>query len=401
MPYARNARTHSEAQLQQIAESIRQFGFNGAILIDQEGSILAGHGRVLAAQKLGISHLPVIVVSHLNEVQKRAFRLADNQLALNAGWDEELLSSELKALAEQNMNLEVTGFDDEELKRLLAKLESESDLDPDEAPEAEPDVVSHSGDLWIAGTHRILCADGTKVQDLERLLVQPSDMVFTDFPYNVAYEGKTARKLTLVNDDLGTGFSEFLQSACRALLKVNNGAVYLCMSSGELHRLYSAFTEAGGHWSTFIIWAKNPFTLGRSNYQRQFEPILYGWREGHSHYWCGKRDQGDVWMIDKPFRNDIHPTMKPVELVERAIRNSSRAGEIVLDPFAGSGSTLIACQRTGRAARLIEIDPRYVDVIVRRWQEYTGQAACLEGDGRTFAEVSQSGLSARDEKEAA
>jgi DNA modification methylase len=283
----------------------------------------------------------------------------------------------------------------------LAKLESENDIDPDDAPEAEPDVVTQSGDLWIAGTHRILCGDGTKVKDLERLLDKPSDMVFTDFPYNVAYEGKTARKLTLANDDLGTGFSEFLQSACRALLTVNNGTMYLCMSSSELHRLYSAFTEAGGHWSTFIIWGKNAFTLGRSNYQRQYEPILYGWREGHKHYWCGKRDQGDLWMVDKPFRNDVHPTMKPVELVERAIRNSSRAGEIVLDAYAGSGSTLIACQRTGRAARLVEIDPRYVDVIVRRWQEYTGQATRLEGDGRTFAELSQARLSAREQKEAA
>jgi len=203
----------------------------------------------------------------------------------------------------------------------------------------------------------------------------------------VDYSGKGPTKMKLINDNLGSEFGEFLLAACRGMLDVCHGPLYICMSSGELHRLYSAFTESGGHWSTFIIWAKNAFTLGRSDYQRQFEPILYGWPEGRKHYWCGARDQGDLWHIDRRQVNDLHPTMKPVELIERAVGNSSRRGEVVLDPFAGSGSTAIACERLGRQARMVEIDPRFVDVIVKRWQAFTAQQACLVGDGRTFTEV--------------
>jgi DNA modification methylase len=203
----------------------------------------------------------------------------------------------------------------------------------------------------------------------------------------VDYSGKRPDRMTITNDNLGAEFGNFLQAACRSMLSVSAGPLYLCMSSSELHRLYAAFTEAGGHWSTYIIWAKSLFTLGRSDYQRQYEPMLYGWREGAKHFWCGARDQGDVWLVDKPRVNDLHPTMKPVELVERAIENSSRKSDVVLDPFAGSGTTAIACERTGRQARLIEIDPRYSDVTVRRWQAYTGQIAYLQPGGRCFEEV--------------
>ncbi len=186
-----------------------------------------------------------------------------------------------------------------------------------------------------------------------------------------------------------SGFGAFLTEVCTNLLTSSRGAIYICMSSSELATLQSAFTAAGGHWSTFVIWAKNAFTLGRSDYQRQYEPILYGWKAGARHFWCGDRDQGDVWSVAKPAVNDLHPTMKPVELVERAIRNSSRGGELVLDAFAGSGSTLIACERLQRRARLIELEPKYVDVIVRRWQEFTGRSAVLASEGRSFAEISQ------------
>ena len=242
------------------------------------------------------------------------------------------------------------------------------------------------------GSHRVLCGDGTSLEDLHRVLEdKPCDLVFTDPPYNVDYAGKTASQLTLQNDNLGDGFGDFLEAACRAMLAVSQGPLYICMSSGELHRLYAAFTSSGGHWSTYIIWAKNTFTLGRSDYQRQYEPLLYGWREGEKHFWCGARNQGDVWMIDKPRVNDLHPTMKPVELVERAVENSSRPGALVLDPFAGSGSTAIACERTGRQARLVEIDPRYVYVIVQRWQTYTGQEAHREQDGLSFDEIAHAG----------
>ena len=191
----------------------------------------------------------------------------------------------------------------------------------------------------------------------------------------------------ILNDNLGDGFEAFLTDACTNLVSVTKGAIYIAMSSSELHTLQRAFTAAGGKWSTFVIWAKHAFTLGRADYQRQYEPILYGWRDGAEHYWCGARDQGDVWFFDKPARNDLHPTMKPVALVERAIRNSSKARDIVLDPFGGSGSTLIAAEKTGRQARLVELDPAYCDVIVQRWQRFSGRAATLDGDGRSFDEL--------------
>ena len=207
-------------------------------------------------------------------------------------------------------------------------------------------------------------------------------MVFTDPPYNVDYGNSAKDKMRgkdrrIMNDNLGDGFERFLYDACVNMLTVCKGALYICMSSSELHTLQKAFTEAGGKWSTFVIWAKNTFTLGRADYQRQYEPILYGWKQGTEHYWCGARDQGDVWFVNKPVKNDLHPTMKPVELVERAIHNSSKSRDIVLDCFGGSGTTLIACEKLTRSARLIEMDPKFCDVIVSRWEEYTGKKAKL------------------------
>ncbi len=253
-------------------------------------------------------------------------------------------------------------------------------------PQIPAAPVTRPCDTWLLGPHRVHCGDATQEASFRRLLAgEHADMVFTDPPYNVAYNGSGR---TIANDDLGGHFGEFLGKCCSNMLNAVEGAVYICMSSSELHTLYQAFTDAGGHWSTFIIWAKNTFTLGRSDYQRQFEPILYGWPEGRQHYWCGERNQGDVWFVDKPVVNDLHPTMKPVELVERAILNSSKRNQIVLDPFGGSGSTLIGAERTGRRARLLELDARYVDVIVRRWQEFSRKSATHEADGRTFDAIS-------------
>jgi DNA modification methylase len=388
IPYARNARLHSEAQVAQIAASIAEFGFNNPVLAGADGGIIAGHARVLAARKLGHTQIPVIVLGHLTENQKRAFVLADNKLALNAGWDFEMLRVELEALAAQNFELRLTGFDELELAEVMAQETSKGPLDPDAVPELESEPVSRTGDLWTLGRHRVLCGDGTRSEELAKVLDGKScDLVFTDPPYNVDYSGKGPDKMKLANDNLGLEFKTFLRSACDALLAVAKGPVYICMSSSELATLQSAFGDAGGHWSTWIIWTKNTFTLGHSDYQRQYEPILYGWREGTKHYWCGDRDQSDVWLVDKPVRNDLHPTMKPVDLVARAIRNSSRPGNVVLDPFGGAGSTLISCDNLERKARLIEIDPRYVDVSVRRWQRYTGSKALLESDGRSFDEI--------------
>lgn len=396
IPYARNSRTHSDAQVAQIAASIREFGWTNPVLVDGENGIIAGHGRVLAARKLGFEQVPVIELAHLTESQKRAYVLADNKLAENAGWDDELLRIELEALQAAGFDLSLTGFAEDELAALMAELAGNEGLTDDDAvPEVTEDPVSQPGDVWLLGEHRVLCGDATDPVALETLMGSDlADMAFTDPPYNVNYANTAKDKQRgthrpILNDNLGEGFAGFLSAACANLLAYSKGAVYIAMSSSELDTLQLAFRGAGGKWSTFIIWAKNTFTLGRADYQRQYEPILYGWRDGVDHFWCGDRDQGDVWFINKPVKNDLHPTMKPVELVERAIRNSSKTRDIVLDLFGGSGTTLIAAEKTQRRARLVELDPKYVDVIVKRWQEYTGKKASRQSDGLAFDEVAQ------------
>ena len=395
IPHARNARTHSETQVAQIAGSIAEFGFVNPVLVGDDGVIVAGHGRILAARQLGLAEVPVIVLAHLTPTQRRALMIADNQIATNAGWNEEMLAMELAALKDEAFDLELLGFDEADIDRLLAGTLEETD-DPDQAPEPPIDPISRPGDIWICGEHRVLCGDATVLSDVEALLGgELADMTFCDPPYNVNYANSAKDKMrgknrAILNDALGENFGAFLYDASVNILSVTKGAVYICMSSSELDTLQKAFREAGGKWSTFVIWAKNTFTLGRADYQRQYEPILYGWKDGADHYWCGARDQGDVWSIDKPHKNDLHPTMKPVSLVERAIRNSSKSRDIVLDPFGGSGTTLIAAERAGRRARLIELDPKYVDVIVQRWQETTGGSATLHADGRPFSGESES-----------
>ena len=395
IPYARNARTHSAEQVAQVAASIAEFGWTNPILAGADGIVIAGHARLLAARKLGMTEVPVIVLDHLTESQRRALVLADNRLALNAGWDEEMLRVEMAALDEDGFNLELVGFTDEEIEGLLRDPEevNAGNTDDDAVPETPETAITVPGEVWILGAHRLLCGDATQMGDVEKVLAGGlADMVFCDPPYNVNYGATMKDKLRgkkrkIANDDLGQDFEQFLRDACVNILAVTKGAVYICMSSSELHTLQKAFREAGGHWSTFVIWAKNTFTMGRSDYQRQYEPMLYGWKEGTDHFWCGARDQGDVWFVKKPVANDLHPTMKPVELVERAVGNSSKSRDTVLDPFGGSGSTLIACEKVGRQARLIELEPKYCDVIIRRWQEFTGKEASLDGDGRSFAAV--------------
>ena len=392
LPYARNARTHSEAQVVQIAASIKEFGFTNPILAGADGVIVAGHGRLAAAQHLGLESVPVIVLDHLSATQRRALVLADNRIAANAGWDEELLKLEIAELDEADFNLDLMGFGDEELERLLNGDGDTTGLTEDDAvPDVPTDPVSNTGDVWVLGQHRLLCGDSTVLSDVERLMNgQLADMAFTDPPYNVDYGNNAKDKMRgkdrrIMNDALGDGFYKFLYDACVNLLVVTKGACYVCMSSSELHTLQKAWLDAGGKWSTFVIWAKNTFTLGRADYQRQYEPILYGWKEGAKHFWCGDRDQSDIWNYKKPHVNDLHPTMKPVELVERAIKNSSKTRDIVIDLFGGSGTTLIACEKTNRQARLMEMDPKYVDVIVKRWEDFTGLKATRESDGSAFA----------------
>jgi DNA modification methylase len=396
VPYARNPRTHSRQQVAQIAASIRQFGFTNPILADANGHVIAGHGRLLAASQLGLQDVPVAVLAHLTEAQQRAYVIADNQLALNAGWDRELLALELGELQKLNFDISLTGFDQDEIDRILEELVTPQDglNDGDGAPPLPSEAVTQPGDLWCLGEHRILNGDAQVTENYARLMRgENAEMVFTDPPYNVNYVqagpvgNGSAEGRQILNDNLGLEFVGFLESVCAQLVSHTKGAIYICMSSSELHTLQRAFVESGGHWSTFIIWAKNAFSLGRADYQRQYEPILYGWPKGNNHYWCGDRDQGDVWFIDRVPRNDLHPTMKPLALVQKALENSCKSGDIVLDPFSGSGTTLIACETLRRRGRLMELDPKYVDVAVRRWQSFTGAAAIRESDSRSFDQI--------------
>ena len=402
LPYARNARTHSDDQVAQIAASIAEFGFTNPILAGSDGVIVAGHGRLAAAQKLGLEVVPVVVLDHLSPTQRRALVIADNRIAENAGWDDAMLRIEIAALQDDDFDVSLTGFDADALAELMAGHEpdGEGETDDDAVPEVSETPVSRPGDVWVLGGHRLLCGDSTVAESYDRVLDgKPVDMVFTDPPYNVNYANSAKDKMrgkdrAILNDNLGDGFYDFLLAALTPTIAHCRGGIYVAMSSSELDVLQAAFRAAGGKWSTFIIWAKNTFTLGRADYQRQYEPILYGWPEGAQRHWCGDRDQGDVWNIKKPQKNDLHPTMKPVELVERAIRNSSRPGNVVLDPFGGSGTTLIAAEKSGRLARLIELDPKYADVIVRRWQEWTGKQATRESDGALFDDQAASDSSA-------
>ncbi|MFN3347405.1 DNA modification methylase [Pseudorhodoplanes sp.] len=379
--YARNPRRNDHV-VDRMCSAITEFGFRIPIVARSDGSVVDGHLRLKAARRLGLATVPVALADDLTDAQIKAFRLLANRSASWADWDDELLHLELGELNAAEFPLELTGFDPDELDKLLL-VDTDIDGDPDEAPEPPAEPISRPGDLWICGEHRVLCGDATVLNDVEKVLGgELADMTFTDPPYNVNYanssqEKQRGKNRPILNDALGEDFGALLYDACVNILALTKGAVYICMSSSELDTLQKAFREAGGKWSTFVIWAKNTFTLGRSDYQRQYEPILYGWKDGADHYWCGARDQGDVWFLDKPAKNDLHPTMKPVALVERAIRNSSKSRDIVLDPFGGSGTTLIAAERAGRRARLIELDPKFVDVIVQRWQDTTGGIARL------------------------
>ncbi|MDX1251165.1 MAG: DNA modification methylase [Gammaproteobacteria bacterium] len=392
--YSRNPRKNDHA-VDQMAAVIVEFGFRVPIIAKSTGELVDGHLRLKAARKLGLPTVPVVLADDLSEAQIKAFRLLANRSATWAEWDNELLQIELEELVAAEFDLTLTGFNPDELADLLAGDGQTADgqTDDDAVPEITETPISRPGDVWLLGGHRLLCGDSTVAESYHALLgVDQVDLIWQDPPYGVNYANTPKDKMRgthrpILNDNLGAGFEQFLTDALTPALARCDGAVYIAMSSSELDTLQSAFRAAGGKWSTFIIWAKNTFTLGRADYQRQYEPILYGWREGVTRHWCGDRDQGDVWQIKKPHKNDLHPTMKPVELVERAIRNSSRPGDTVLDCFGGSGTTLIAAEKTGRRARLMELDPKYVDVIVRRWQDWTGKQATRSDDGVAFDDL--------------
>lgn len=395
VPYARNSRTHSDEQVAQIAASIREFGFTNPVLINADGGIIAGHGRVMGAKAAGLKAVPCIRLAHLTPEQERAYVIADNQLALNAGWDKDLLALELRELNEAGFSMDLLGFDTDALDALLNGDEedggAEGLTDPDEAPQPPAEPVCQPGQLWLMDGHRLLCGDSTSKEQLARLVGdRPVDLWLTDPPYNVAYEGKTKDALKIKNDSMADEqFRAFLRDAYLAADSVMKAgaAFYIWHADSEGYNFRGAARDAGWKVRQCLIWRKNSLVLGRQDYHWQHEPCLYGWKEGAGHLWASDRKQTTILEFDRPSRSEDHPTMKPVALFEYQLLNNTKGGDIVLDSFGGSGTTLIAAERQGRLARLMELDPRYCDVIIRRWQEFTGKQAVLEGTGEAFADL--------------
>lgn len=404
IPYAANSRTHSDTQVAQIAASIREFGWTNPILVSGDGTIIAGHGRLLAARQLGLGDVPVIVLDHLSEAQRKALVIADNKLALNAGWDEGLLSTELAGLNELGFDLSVIGFSTDELSALLADDPTEGLTDEDAVPEVPVQPVAVEGDVWLLGRHRLMCGDSTSIDAVERLMAgRKADMVLTDPPYGVSFVGvkggmysggKKAGKNSaemikaddLRGDDLVKLFADSMSSA--SMSSKAGAALYVFFAINRSQESITGLQDAGLEIRNWLIWDKGNvgFHAMGAQYKPNYEAFLYCHKAGQSPSWYGGNKEQTVWRFPVE-REGLHPTMKPVSLLCHALQNSSKSGDEVLDLFGGSGSTLIACEKTGRDCRMMELDPKYCDVIIKRWQDFTGQHATLEGDGRTFAEL--------------
>jgi site-specific DNA-methyltransferase (adenine-specific) len=392
IPYARNSRTHSEEQVTQIAASIKEFGFLNPVIIDGEKGIIAGHGRVMAAKKLGMTELPAVEASHLTDAQRRAYIIADNKLALNAGWDEEMLRVEFAELTEAGFDLDLTGFSLDEIGALQIEEIPPGLTDEDAVPDVPVTPVTVEGDVWLLGRHRLMCGDSTSIDALEQLCGgQAVDMWLTDPPYNVAYEGKTKEALTIKNDKMGDdSFRQFLRDAYVAADAVmKSGAVfYIWHADLEGYNFRGAAFDAGWKIRQCLIWEKQTLVMGRQDYHWKHEPCLYGWKDGAGHLWAADRKQTTILKFDRPSRNAEHPTMKPVALFEYQMLNNTKGGDIILDSFGGSGTTMLAAEKNGRVSRLMELDPKYCDVIIKRWQDFTGKTATLEATGETFEVLS-------------
>jgi DNA modification methylase len=389
IPYARNPRHIPQIAVNKVAASIREFGFRQPIVVDHKGVIIVGHVRLLAAQQLELTNVPVHVATELTVAQVNAYRLADNRTNEEATWDMEALALELASLKLDEFDLDLTGFNLDEIDELLAE-KTEGLTDDDAAPALPEFAFTEPGDLWILGNHRLLCGDSTSIHQVERLMAgEKADLVFTDPPYNVDYEGYTEEKLKIQGDKMTPEqFQEFLESVFSSYIWAlkPGGSMYVCHPSSWQREFQGALELSDFEVRCQIIWAKNTFAWGFGRYKFQHEPIFYCHRRGQSDPWYGDKSQSTLWQEKKPAANRLHPTMKPVELIERALANSSKSGDLVLDLFGGSGSTMIACEKMGRSSRLLELDPKYCDVIVNRWQDFTGKIAHLE-DGRTFREL--------------
>lgn len=373
VPYANNARTHSPEQITKLRSSLREFGFVNPVIIDKDFNVIAGHGRITAAKEEGIKEVPCVFVDYLTEAQKKAYILADNRMALDAGWDDELLRIELEELQGLDFDIALTGFDDKELASLFnTDVETKED-DFDVDAELEKPTFTHKGDVWVLGRHRLVCGDSTKKETSDLLMQdEKANLVITDPPYNVNYEGSAGK---IQNDNMADDkFYNFLLDAFKntEAVMADDASIYVFHADTEGLNFRRAFKDAGFYLSGTCIWKKQSLVLGRSPYQWQHEPILFGWKKGGKHQWYTGRKETTIWEYDKPKKNSDHPTMKPIPLLAYPIQNSSMSNCIVLDPFGGSGSTLIACQQTDRICRTIELDEKFCDVIVKRYIEFVG-----------------------------
>jgi len=375
IPYARNSRTHSPEQIKQLQASIREWGWTMPVLIDPKNNIICGHGRIMAADAEGIKEVPCIIAKGWSEAKKKAYIIADNKLALNAEWDEEILSIELLELKGMDFDLSLTGFDDMELESLFDE-EMEGLTDEDAVPDVPEEPVSKLGDIFILGNHRLMCGDSTDKETVEKLMDgNKADQMVTDHPYNVDYEGRTKDTLKIKNDKKDDkSFREFLVSAFQCAFDVMKpGAVfYIWHADLESYNFRGAIADCGQIVRSCLVWNKQSMVLGRSDYHWKHEPCLYGWKEGAAHLWASDRTQTTILDFNRPSRSDVHPTMKPVDLMEYQIKNNTKGDAIVLDLFGGSGSTLIACEKTGRSCYMMELDPHYVDVIIQRYFDFVG-----------------------------
>ena len=373
IPYIRNARTHSESQIAQIAASIKEFGFLSPILIAEDNTILAGHGRLAAARKLGLTKVPCVKESHLTETQRRAYIIADNKLSLNAGWDEDILAIELSELQGADFDLDLLGFDESELASIFEEDKEIKEDDFDVEEELNKPCFSKEGDIWALGRHRLICGDATKEETYKRLMDgKKVNLVVTDPPYNVNYEGSAGK---IKNDNMDNDkFYNFLLDAFTNMEKAmaDDASIYVFHADTEGLNFRKAFNDAGFYLSGCCIWKKPSLVLGRSPYQWQHEPCLYGWKKKGKHQWYSGRKETTIWEFEKSKKNTDHPTMKPIALLAYPITNSSMSNTLILDPFGGSGSTLIACEQTDRSCYTIELDEKFCDVIVKRYIEQVG-----------------------------
>ena len=387
VPYANNARTHSAEQINKLRSSLREFGFINPVIIDRDYGVIAGHGRILAAKEEGIREIPCVFADHLTEAQKKAYIIADNRMAMDAGWDEELLRVEIEALQAEAFDLSLTGFDEKELSDLFKDDADVHEDDFDVEAELKQPVITKAGDVWTLGRHRLVCGDSTKAETFALLMGdRKANLVITDPPYNVNYEGSAGK---IKNDNMADdAFYQFLLAAFQntEAVMADDASIYVFHADTEGLNFRRAFADAGFRLSGACIWKKQSLVLGRSPYQWQHEPILFGWKKKGRHQWYTGRKESTIWEFDKPKKNGDHPTMKPIPLLAYPIMNSSMSNTLVLDPFGGSGSTLIACEQTDRSCYTIELDEKFCDVIVKRYIEQIGSAdgVSVRRDGLTY-----------------